>query len=1098
MYEIGMYVRCPLDLNQENSRNFAIGQIFSVDPDEGTVMVHFHDPDNYRAYYGDYIPKIQEFSTQYIMRSTFFPGSKVRDRDNHTYKVLQEEAGDPFKRYLLRNEDTEEVTELSEKQLIAAFNNGQVDPYIQMKRYEFSNPYFFTGREKVLSGLNLLDQAMFGYRNIAGAKINLLPHQLKAVMRMTAYPIVRYMLADEVGMGKTIEALSVLRVYQDKYKHRKTIIIVPDPLKEQWRVEMLMKFGLAPGEDPATKNTIELLSFSEFASSGNETADFVIVDEVHRIIEQKPLYDKLKRVAGNCTNLLLLSATPIRHKPEQYLNLLRLLEPGQYEAMSLEQFEQRLSQQGRIIQKTSSLVDDLDDLQTLVEDNEDPEEIEEVAEDIEEAIEDIAEFVGDEYLASLQKSDDAEQLIRTAQNAVAYISETYQIEKNMIKNRRRLLERDEFDDVTLATRHLITESYDFDDNVSRGEREAYDILTNWVQNLDSLSLEETESYVYPIIRSFFSSPWAYEETLKESQWLKSQPEKQQELLLNSAQEWVNQENSLLDQFPELFKDWNKLEQYSNSRIVKVMRFLLEQLGDSKALVITDFPATFKNYRKALEMLLEEEEIAFFDSTLPQEVVEQNSFKFQNSNDCQIMLSDESGGEGRNFQCASYLLHVDLPWNAGKIEQRIGRLDRLERAPDQKDIYSVVFTTTDTIEESMLSFWSEGLGIFEHSLSGLEIIMDEIDRQLYESVQDNLKNGLFTRIPVLQKATNKAIAQIGKEQLFDLAALIYQPQYRELENNLHIYKTHEKEIFHRIFSGWAPRAGFAMHQAGEGKFKCSPYSFSIQSAINTLFIPPQWQEYWNRPDNKLQLSLQQKNNSNQEKAIIGTYRRDIALKNDYIHLFAPGDAVFDTVVENAVSSSKGQAAAVMIPGPFNWKGFVFNWSFYPDQTALVQQGVPVEALNDYRSSLPTKARPYLYTIEGDDEITETQVLQVYSQWISSDRLSKQIHLGKRTQNGPLEWFKEEYPKKDWINLLTEARKETYKKATQYIQRASNIGRIRSEIEQRTAARMARDRYYGMTEDSEQEETRQKLIWEAYKKPKRKLQSILYLEVKKSDE
>ena len=43
-----------------------------------------------------------------------------------------------------------------------------------------------------------------------------------------------------------------------------------------------------------------------------------------------------------------------------------------------------------------------------------------------------------------------------------------------------------------------------------------------------------------------------------------------------------------------------------------------------------------------------------------------------------MLCDSTGGEGRNFQCADYIVHIDLPWDASAIEQRIGRLDRLER------------------------------------------------------------------------------------------------------------------------------------------------------------------------------------------------------------------------------------------------------------------------------------------------------------------------------------------------------------------------------------------------------------------------------------
>ena len=70
-------------------------------------------------------------------------------------------------------------------------------------------------------------------------------------------------------------------------------------------------------------------------------------------------------------------------------------------------------------------------------------------------------------------------------------------------------------------------------------------------------------------------------------------------------------------------------------------------------------------------------------------IELNSYRFQNDKNCRIMLCDYTGGEGRNFQCADYIVHIDLPWDASTIEQRIGRLDRLVRDPSRPVVHSVL-------------------------------------------------------------------------------------------------------------------------------------------------------------------------------------------------------------------------------------------------------------------------------------------------------------------------------------------------------------------------------------------------------------------------
>src|SRR5699024_9090016 len=141
---------------------------------------------------------------------------------------------------------------------------------------------------------------------------------------------------------------------------------------------------------------------------------------------------------------------------------------------------------------------------------------------------------------------------------------------------------------------------------------------------------------------------------------------------------------------------------------------------------TNYAETFAAYKKALEAVFSSEEISFFGVGLDSTEIELNAYRFQSETACRIMLCDYSGGEGRNFQCADYIVHIDLPWDANMIEQRIGRLDRLERDLSRPVVTSVVVHTEGTFEEALLGFWNKGLKIFTQSLSGMEIIMKDIN------------------------------------------------------------------------------------------------------------------------------------------------------------------------------------------------------------------------------------------------------------------------------------------------------------------------------------------------------------------------------------
>ena len=101
-------------------------------------------------------------------------------------------------------------------------------------------------------------------------------------------------------------------------------------------------------------------------------------------------------------------------------------------------------------------------------------------------------------------------------------------------------------------------------------------------------------------------------------------------------------------------------------------------------------------------------------------------RFRDGDGPQILISTEAGGEGRNLQFCHMLVNYDLPWNPMKVEQRIGRIDRI----GQKQPVTIFnLSTTGTIEERVLEVLSDRIGLFEETVGGLDPILGEVERDL---------------------------------------------------------------------------------------------------------------------------------------------------------------------------------------------------------------------------------------------------------------------------------------------------------------------------------------------------------------------------------
>ncbi len=198
-------------------------------------------------------------------------------------------------------------------------------------------------------------------RGFSGARIDLIPHQLAIAAEAASRLAPRILLADEVGLGKTIEACLIMHRLHLTGRADRVLILVPEPLIHQWFVELLRRFNLlfaifdedrcksieGPDDDlnPFLDSQL-VLSATEFLTAHPQRAeqaraagfDLLIVDEAHHL-QWKPgspslPYSIIESLSEVTASLLLLTATPEQLGPEGHFARLRLLDPERFSDLS--------------------------------------------------------------------------------------------------------------------------------------------------------------------------------------------------------------------------------------------------------------------------------------------------------------------------------------------------------------------------------------------------------------------------------------------------------------------------------------------------------------------------------------------------------------------------------------------------------------------------------------------------------------------------------------------------------------------------------------------------------------------------------------------
>ena len=282
-----------------------------------------------------------------LRRVKFLPGDRITTHEGveRIVTAVREEEG-------LRVYETEQG-DIAEAELSDSMSFSK--PEERMFGGKLDDPGEFDLRGEALQ--RRADMRSAPARGLAGARVDLIPHQLFIADEVANRPRPRVLLADEVGLGKTIEACLIIHRLLLTGRASRVLILVPEPLIHQWFVELHRRFQLSfdlfdeerceaiESGDPDANPFLEsqwVLSAVDFLAENEQRAaqareagwDVLVVDEAHHLEWSTdapgPAYEMVRTLAEETNGLLLLTATPQQLGPEGHFARLQLLDPERY------------------------------------------------------------------------------------------------------------------------------------------------------------------------------------------------------------------------------------------------------------------------------------------------------------------------------------------------------------------------------------------------------------------------------------------------------------------------------------------------------------------------------------------------------------------------------------------------------------------------------------------------------------------------------------------------------------------------------------------------------------------------------------------------
>jgi len=626
----------------------------------------------------------------------------------------------------------------------------QLDHFIQLNRPaerlfigQIDKNHWFDLRYQTLKKINQLTHDELS--GLTGCRTSLIAHQLYIAHEVANRYAPRVLLADEVGLGKTIEAGLILHHQLLNERAQRVLIIVPESLLHQWLVEMLRRFNLMfsifdeqrcqagsvdengsdqENTDPGVNNPFlseqlvlcsqEFLAKNEqyYQQALNGEWDLLVVDEAHHLQwtaeKSSRDYQLIEQLTQKIRGVLLLTATPEQLGIESHFARLRLLDPDRFPDLN------------SFIAEEKSFQPIAQAMEVLIA-NQEPDQILD-----EKTISIVKEFLPEE--------DNISKTSR--QELIEHMLDRHGTGRVLFRNTRATIKG-------FPERKVIAHPQSLPDEYTK-------VLRQFNESLLTDNTHSSES-------DNFSNLVLFPELLYQIEADNSQ----------QASAWTQ-----LDPRVQWLAGW-LIEQ----------RQLSQNTSDNKTLVIAANASTAIDLANTLKLQFGIYAAVFHEGMSLIERDRASAFFADSENGTPVLICSEIGSEGRNFQFAHQMVLFDLPLNPDLLEQRIGRLDRIGQT---ENIKIHVPYLKNTAQELLFHWYHRGLNAFEHTCPAGHNVFTQVQTQLHHSLMSinagnddsNTTSALIQHSQSLHQELNKALHE-GRDRLLEYNSC-RQPEAEQLK------------------------------------------------------------------------------------------------------------------------------------------------------------------------------------------------------------------------------------------------------------------------------------------------------------------------------
>ena len=776
--------------------------------------------------------------------------------------------------------------------------------------------YFHDARMPLLK--NLLDQRAASASTFAllSAAVELYPHQVSAALTVLSDPVQRYLLADEVGLGKTIEAGLVIRQTLLDHPDARIAVLVPAALRLQWAQKLREKFFI--DDFPAAQIKCVSHEIPE-RWAAHQGSDLVVIDEAHRLVQtddpQEPAYRSLCRLAHSTPRLLLLSATPVMSQATTQLALLHLLDPSLYRWTERAAFERRYKLRAELADAIYGLDADftylipsaIAGIRALLPDTDSR---------LAELSSRVLELLSEED--ELKPGAELSELHYRIEALRAHVSETYRLHRRVIRHRRdKVLASDLGSDESPyeVTGRQIPQWLPLDTGAHDATWQA---LLDWQAAvwddlLDEERAEEANAYGLVLAVLVSRAGGLAGDLVAALRWrLHGDAAAADRAGLSSLERGLLATPAVVPGELAILRTLEERRSASDSPTADVdalVTAILPALRPSKRTVIFCGPGSLTGdiaarLRARFPRVLIYEHSRRAGSAASEDSTADWACRPQKGEVPRVFVADDTAEDGLNLQVADAVVHLRLPWSPNQLEQRLGRIDRYPAAgtADGSSPAPQYLLGTGESEESFPEAWArllrDGYEIFSGSVSTLQdAIASSLDRIWMTGLTSGTvgliddAEGVRADLAVVRQEIDKmdmleSIHEASAGERDIAAALVtFEQRWRSTRDTLLRYASDDS-------------GGIKLHHYTRTIGGCSREIFDLPGS-RPLIAPRQW----NTARRRVSSAMAQ-----------GAFNRSPALRAPGTRLLRRGNPLVDKLADVIAIDDRGQASAFQRTDP----------------------------------------------------------------------------------------------------------------------------------------------------------------------------------------